>query len=265
VSRDDFTKATIDALAKRAGYRCSRPTCRKLTVGPSDESPGATTLIGRAAHITAASAEGPRYEPGLLTEQRKAIDNGIWLCADDAVIVDEDTVTYTVAVLQQWKAEHEEYIAASLGQVTADSGMGGTGAQPDSGGEGGRGGERGQGGGGGGGGFGRSPGGAGGGGGVEGGGGGGGGGAGLRTGGSGGSGGAGPNPGGGGGGAGAPAGPLIMEMVTSLGLSLEEATRMFGFEPSDPAIWFGAPGGRGGDGAGPEGGEGGEGGGTPPR
>lgn len=32
-NRDDFKAKTIDIMAKRVGYRCSNPNCRKLTCG----------------------------------------------------------------------------------------------------------------------------------------------------------------------------------------------------------------------------------------
>ncbi len=34
--RPDFSKATIDTLAKRAAFKCSNPDCRIATVGPND-------------------------------------------------------------------------------------------------------------------------------------------------------------------------------------------------------------------------------------
>ena len=68
--RDDFTKRTIDTLAKRAGYVCSNPGCRCLTVGAARGNEG-FVIVGVAAHITAASSGGPRYDPALTQEQRR--------------------------------------------------------------------------------------------------------------------------------------------------------------------------------------------------
>ncbi len=59
--RDNFTKKTIEILAKRVGYICSNPNCKKHTIGPHKEAYKSTS-IGIAAHITAASEGGPRYE-----------------------------------------------------------------------------------------------------------------------------------------------------------------------------------------------------------
>ena len=105
--RDDFTNPTKEILARRVGMRCSNPNCRKLTSGPQTK-PDKAINIGVAAHITAASSDGPRYDKYFSTEQRKSIDNGIWLCQNCAKLVDNDEQRYTVDLLRQWKqlSEH---------------------------------------------------------------------------------------------------------------------------------------------------------------
>src|SRR5436309_1735496 len=100
--REDFTSGVKDTLARRAGMRCSNPACRKLTVGPQD-NPSGTINIGVAAHITAASPGGPRYDTLLPSEWRRAMDNGIWLCQNCSKVVDSDPERFTVEVLDRWK------------------------------------------------------------------------------------------------------------------------------------------------------------------
>jgi hypothetical protein len=97
--RDEFSPKTKDLLAKRAGFRCSNPNCRQATVGPQADPQGATNL-GVAAHIIAASPDGPRHDGSLTTEQRTDIDNGIWLCQTCAKLVDNDETRYTVESLK---------------------------------------------------------------------------------------------------------------------------------------------------------------------
>jgi hypothetical protein len=104
--RDDFRKATIEALAKRAGNRCSNPGCRKPTSGPRTD-PTKAVNIGVAAHITAASEGGPRYDPGLSHEQRRHADNGLWLCQNCAHLVDVDQVRFPPDLLRSWKRKAE--------------------------------------------------------------------------------------------------------------------------------------------------------------
>ena len=105
--RDDFPITVKETLAKRVGYRCSNPECRQPTSGPQ-EDPTKAVNIGVAAHITAASPDGPRYDESLTAEQRKSHDNGIWLCQNHAKLVDNDSVRYSPALLREWKriAEH---------------------------------------------------------------------------------------------------------------------------------------------------------------
>jgi hypothetical protein len=105
--RDDFTKQTIETLADRAGNRCSNPDCRQPTSGPRTE-PDKAVNIGVAAHITAASEGGPRYDPALTPEERRHPDNGLWLCQNCAKLVDNDPAAYPVEVLRAWKRKAEE-------------------------------------------------------------------------------------------------------------------------------------------------------------
>ncbi len=105
--RDEFDDKTKEVLARRVGYRCSNPNCRKLTSGPQ-EDPAKAMNIGVAAHITAASQGGPRYDASLSSEERKSIDNGIWLCQNCAKLVDNDEQRYTADLLLDWKKLSEQ-------------------------------------------------------------------------------------------------------------------------------------------------------------
>jgi hypothetical protein len=72
--------------------------------------------IGVGAHITAASSNGPGYDPSLTPEQRRSAENGIWLCWNHAKQVDNDESTHTVKQLQEWKNDAEAFAKAELGQ-----------------------------------------------------------------------------------------------------------------------------------------------------
>jgi hypothetical protein len=103
----DFSETTIEVLAKRVGYLCSRASCRCPTVGPhSNESKA--TLVGEAAHICAASPGGPRYDPSMTDKDRRSPDNGIWLCAKCATEIDKDSARFPVSLLRRWKADAED-------------------------------------------------------------------------------------------------------------------------------------------------------------
>src|SRR5262245_46852955 len=102
----DFSQATIEILAKRVGYLCSRASCRRRTVGPHT-SEAKATMVGEAAHICAASPGGPRYEPSMTDAERRSPDNGIWLCANCATEIDKDPARFPVSLLRQWEEDAE--------------------------------------------------------------------------------------------------------------------------------------------------------------
>jgi hypothetical protein len=104
--RDDFDQKTKDILFKRARAKCSNPACRRETSLAHSEADKAVNL-GEAAHITAASPHGPRYDASLSAKERKSIHNAIWLCGTCAKLIDSDEPKYTVALLQKWKAAAE--------------------------------------------------------------------------------------------------------------------------------------------------------------
>lgn len=113
LNRDNFTTKTIDILAKRVGFLCSNPDCRKPTVGPNSEKNKAT-IVGVAAHITAASSGGPRYDENLTTEERKDIENGIWLCVNCSTVIDKDPKAFPVDKLNNWKEFSENEMNKQL-------------------------------------------------------------------------------------------------------------------------------------------------------
>lgn len=105
--RDDFEEKTIRTLEKRVNSRCSNPWCGRPTSGPGT-SPDKAVNVGVAAHITAASPKGPRFDPSLTADQRGSIDNGIWLCSTCSILIDRDETRYTVQVLRGWRRIAEE-------------------------------------------------------------------------------------------------------------------------------------------------------------
>lgn len=118
--RDNFTALTKALLAKRVGYLCSHPECRRPTVGPARGDEGSVNL-GEAAHITAAAAGGPRYDASLSRDERRNYPNGIWMCGVHASQIDFDDKHFTVDLLRNWKraAETAAFDALTSGKAIA--------------------------------------------------------------------------------------------------------------------------------------------------
>jgi hypothetical protein len=106
-NRDNFSNESKRILQERVGNRCSNPDCQCLTSGPNAD-PQKATRIGVAAHITAASPGGPRWNPALTNQQRSSITNAIWLCQNCAKLVDSDSTIYPEERLFAWREFAEE-------------------------------------------------------------------------------------------------------------------------------------------------------------
>jgi hypothetical protein len=118
--RDDFPESVKRVLAKRVGYRCTHPECRALTTGPHTE-PGKNVSVGVAAHITAAAEGGPRYNSSLTAEERRAADNGIWMCQTHGTLVDRDEARFAESVLRDWKNQAEAEASEAVGKKKEDT------------------------------------------------------------------------------------------------------------------------------------------------
>jgi hypothetical protein len=103
-NRDEFTEPTKRQIARRVGWLCSDPSCRRPTIGSNSDGNGEINL-GTAAHICAAAPGGPRYDPNMTSEQRKSSDNGIWMCRLHGTAVDAKDSKFTVELLREWKAQ----------------------------------------------------------------------------------------------------------------------------------------------------------------
>jgi hypothetical protein len=105
-NRDDFPERTKLQIAKRAGWLCSFPTCRKPTVGATSDGEGEIN-IGTAAHICAAAPGGPRYDEKMSQAERSSAKNGIWMCRDHGKAIDSTDPEFTVERLHEWKRQAE--------------------------------------------------------------------------------------------------------------------------------------------------------------
>lgn len=113
--RDNFSLQIIETLKKRAAFICSNPDCKKMTIGPSTEADDKVLYFGRAAHICAASKNGPRYDGNMTVDERSAITNAVYLCSNCADMVDDNNgLDFSKDVLIKWKSDHENWVYESL-------------------------------------------------------------------------------------------------------------------------------------------------------
>lgn len=117
--RDEFPSDVVELLARRVGVRCSNPNCRLPTSGPRTD-PTKSINVGVAAHITAASRGGPRYDEGMSSEQRRCGENGIWLCQTCGKLVDNNPRRYATELLRQWKRLAEEAALLAIEQPSPE-------------------------------------------------------------------------------------------------------------------------------------------------
>jgi hypothetical protein len=71
-------------------------------------------MVGVAAHITAASARGPRYDPSLSSEERSSERNGVWACQTHGKLIDDNPSVHTVEEISRWKKQHEDWVFARI-------------------------------------------------------------------------------------------------------------------------------------------------------
>ena len=116
--RDEFSQRTKSRLAKEAGYVCSFPLCRLATRFYVEKNGKLIQRnIGEAAHITAASPKGPRFDATLSHDRRKSHHNGIWMCRNHAHYIDIVPDAVSVELLKEWKAKHNKDVATGIVQM----------------------------------------------------------------------------------------------------------------------------------------------------
>lgn len=128
----DFSKKTVEALAKRAAQTCSNPECREPTSGPHSDA-SRSVVVGEAAHIRGARHGSARFDSNMTNAERANPANGIWLCRKCAKLIDADPARFPPTLLKEWKHSHEAWIQAGRPTIqsparqvsVADGGIGG--------------------------------------------------------------------------------------------------------------------------------------------
>lgn len=115
VVRLDPTPSTIKKLFAYSGNQCAVPDCQEQLVDASG------AMLGKIAHICAAEAGGPRFDPKMTNEDRRAFENLLLVCGKHHDIIDHqpNVMTYTAKVLRKYKAAHEDRFRRAEHQLIA--------------------------------------------------------------------------------------------------------------------------------------------------
>ncbi len=103
----------------RAGAHCAFPACNRNLVMDASETDD-ESLVGDVAHIVAESSDGPRGNSQLSLAERDLYANLVLLCKIHHKLVDDQEDTYPVALLHQFKSEHEGRVRAALTPADMD-------------------------------------------------------------------------------------------------------------------------------------------------
>ena len=95
------TEQTIKRLFALSGNRCAFPNCTETLV----QSNG--ICIAEICHIEAANEGGGRFNQAQTDEGRRAFENLVLFCRNHHGLTN-DTKTYTVDILQEYKQKHEK-------------------------------------------------------------------------------------------------------------------------------------------------------------
>jgi hypothetical protein len=100
-----YTDSTVKKLFGLSGNKCYNPECENNLISNRENN----VIIGKIAHIEAASPEGPRYRAEMTDDDRRHFNNLILLCDECHIIIDskENESKYPVERLREWKRGHE--------------------------------------------------------------------------------------------------------------------------------------------------------------
>lgn len=103
--------ATVKRMYATA-FRCGHPVCKKPLYRMNDVT-GDFTLNSTVAHIHARREGGPRWEPGMTTDDNRSEANLIVLCLEHSREVDDVPDDYPADDMRSWKltvrAEYDEF------------------------------------------------------------------------------------------------------------------------------------------------------------
>jgi hypothetical protein len=110
-------------VIQRSGDRCAYPGCAQLLSFAAQDAADEDKVVGKVAHIKAASPNGPRYDPNMTEAERGSARNLIYLCGPHHDAVDSQTSLHTVEFLMDAKAAHESSIKRAAAYTVGEIGF----------------------------------------------------------------------------------------------------------------------------------------------
>lgn len=98
----DIPTPQSNYLWARSRGTCAHPTCGKALVVLNGAK---RVTLGERAHIRSSKPGGPRHDASYGNADR--YENLVLLCLDHHTLIDSQPGNYPVALLEQWKADHE--------------------------------------------------------------------------------------------------------------------------------------------------------------
>lgn len=112
--RDNFSETTKAKIGKAAMYICANPECLRFTGYETTE--GKPRALAEAAHVIAASNNGPRATKKTKDDPLDSPNNGIWLCLTCHKRIDADVHAYPKSKLQNWKKQQSDIVRRIAGK-----------------------------------------------------------------------------------------------------------------------------------------------------
>lgn len=109
---------THKLLWAASGSLCAK--CKRQVVEDPTETDD-ESLVGDEAHIVSKKKKGPRFDDPLPMEKRDLVGNLVVLCKTCHKTVDDQENTFSVATLRKMKADHEQWVKATLGHNDIES------------------------------------------------------------------------------------------------------------------------------------------------
>lgn len=119
-SRGAVPPAQEKVLVARSGNSCAYPSCGIELVVEARHRDDRPKAVGKVAHIAAASAGGPRFDPEMTPQQRGSASNLIYLCGPHHDAIDSQLALHTREFLVAAKSSHERLVAKAMRRAMGD-------------------------------------------------------------------------------------------------------------------------------------------------